>query len=325
VYPPNRGEAEGTKVALEWEPATDPDGDAIADYHFQLSNRADMRWPLSPNFDRLIARTVDKGTAKYTLPYAGLLNPDQTYYWRVRARDDRGVWGPWSTTWSFTPRGPGVPLNPSLTREGSGCVLGWQPNPKGRRPAAYRVYGSDEKGFSVSDAPYKVNVGNQDDGRSPDFPANLVAETTSTKLTVIGPDLALPNANKAFYRVVAVDGEGNRSGPSDYVAAPRPLIYTSPVLPAMVGQAWEYGAATIRSIGDLRCRTIEGKGVYNAAFWDEEKPEWSLTEAPEWLAVDPHSGLVSGTPPAAGNYPVTLRAAIAANGQTEQSFALTVR
>jgi hypothetical protein len=325
LYPPNKGEAEGTRFVFGWQPATDPDGDAIEDYHFQLSNRPDMRWPLSPNFDRLIARTPDKGAAKYTLPYAGLLNPDQTYYWRVRARDDKGVWGHWSATWTFTPRGPGVPLNLYLRPEGEGWVLGWQPNPKGRRPTAYRVYGSDEKGFSVSDVPYKVNVGNQDDGRSPDFPANLVAEITGTKLQAIGADVTLPNASKAFYRVVAVDEKGNRSGPSDYVAVPRPLIYTSPVLPAQAGEAWEYHAATIRSTGDLRSHTIEGKGVYNAAFWDEEKPEWSLTEAPEWLAVDPHSGLVSGTPPAAGSYPVTLSASIAGTGQAEQSFALTVR
>jgi hypothetical protein len=325
LYPPDKGEAEGTTFAFEWKPATDPDGDAIADYHFQLSNRPDMRWPLSPNFDRLIARTPDKGTARYTLPCAGLLNPDQTYYWRVRARDGKGVWGEWSRTWSFTPRGPGMPLNLSLKREGNRCVLGWQSNPKGRRPAAFRVYGSDEKGFSVSDVPYKVNVGNQDNGRSPDFPANLVAETTGTTLTVIGADVTMPDANTAFYRVVAVDAKGNRSGPSDYVAAPRPLIYTSPVLPAQLGKAWEYRAATVRSIGDLRSRTIEGKGVYNAAFWNEEKPEWSLAEAPEWLAVEPDSGLVSSTPPAAGEFPVTLRVAIAGAGQTEQSFTLTVR
>ncbi len=38
-------------------------------------------------------------------------------------------------------------------------VLRWSPNPRGRKPVAYRVYASDEKGFSVSDRPYKVTVG----------------------------------------------------------------------------------------------------------------------------------------------------------------------
>ena len=32
-------------------------------------------------------------------------------------------------------------------------VLRWKPNPAGRQPVKYRVYGSDEKGFSVSDEP----------------------------------------------------------------------------------------------------------------------------------------------------------------------------
>ena len=82
---------------------SDPDGDKIADYHFELSNRPDMRWPLSTNFYRLISRTADRGKAQYTLPCPGLLTPDRPYYWHVRAKDDKGVWGPWSKTWSFTP------------------------------------------------------------------------------------------------------------------------------------------------------------------------------------------------------------------------------
>lgn len=186
------------------------------------------------------------------------------------------------------------------------------------------MYGSDEKGFSVSDEPYKVNVGNQKDGRSPHFPSNFVVELADTQLAVIGPEVTLPNANRAFYRVVAVDAKGNRSGPSDYVAAPRPLIYTAPTPAAKVGQAWEYRAATIRSIGDLRCRMI-GQNEYSAAFWNEEKPEWSLPEAPEWLTVDAASSLVRGTPPAPGEYRVTIRAAIADRGAQEQTFVLVAR
>jgi hypothetical protein len=324
IHPRDRSEAEGTKLTFEWRAATDPDGDAIADYHFQLSNRTDMRCTLSPNFDRLIARTPSRGTATYSLPYAGLLNPDQTYYWHVRARDTKGLWSPWSRTWSLTPRGPGVPLSLELQPVGSGYSLHWQPNPRGRRATAYRVYGSDEKGFSVSDEPYKVNVGNQKDGRSPHFPSNFVVELADTQLAVIGPEVTLPNANRAFYRVVAVDAKGNRSGPSDYVAAPRPLIYTAPTPAAKVGQAWEYRAATIRSIGDLRCRMI-GQNEYSAAFWNEEKPEWSLPEAPEWLTVDAASSLVRGTPPAPGEYRVTIRAAIADRGAQEQTFVLVAR
>ena len=45
----------------------------------------------------------------------------------------------------------------------------------------YRVYGSDEKGFSVSDVPYTVNVGISKE-LAPQFPANFIAETTATEL-----------------------------------------------------------------------------------------------------------------------------------------------
>ena len=109
VFPPAGGEADGTDIVFQWRPAADPDGDAIADYHFELSARADMKWPLSMSFAKLISRTADAGQARYTLPGPGLLNPDTEYFWRVRAQDDKGVWGPWSPTWSFTPRGPAPP------------------------------------------------------------------------------------------------------------------------------------------------------------------------------------------------------------------------
>ena len=149
---------------FEWQPAADPDGDKIADYHFELSSRSDMKWPLSMSFAKLISRTSDAGSARFTLKAPGELNPDREYYWHVRAKDEKGVWGPWSKTWSFTPRGPAPPLNVSLQydREKNLGILRWTPNPLGRKPVAYRVYASDEKGFSVSDEPFSVAAGMYD-------------------------------------------------------------------------------------------------------------------------------------------------------------------
>ncbi len=104
-------------------------------------------------------------------------------------------------------------------RERNRGVLHWSPGPMGRKPVAYRVHASDEKGFSVSDRPYEVTVGAA--GKMPsEFPANFVVETSASELEVVGPHAKLPGLNKAFYRVVAVDAAGNRSGPSDYAAAP---------------------------------------------------------------------------------------------------------
>jgi hypothetical protein len=81
---------------FEWSAASDPDGDKIVSYRFQLSLRQDCAWPLASTFDR----DVRNGTA-FQAP-RGWLNPKTTYYWRVRAEDARGNFGSWSKVFSFT-------------------------------------------------------------------------------------------------------------------------------------------------------------------------------------------------------------------------------
>lgn len=243
VFPPDGGEAEGTDLVFRWEPARDPDGDPIGDYQFELSDRPDMRWPLSTNFYKLISKTADRGKAEYTLPQDGLLATERKYYWHVRARDGKGVWGPWSATWGFTPRGPMPPAGVTMAVDPDRAVgvLRWKPNPEGRKPAKYRVYGSDEKGFSASDVPFTSSA-----GASKVIPAerdaNFVTEVTATEAAVIGAEVRLPNANRAFYRVVALDDRGERSGPSDFAEAPRPILYSSPVTTARVGSEYRLHA-----------------------------------------------------------------------------------
>jgi hypothetical protein len=305
VFPPSGGETNGTEIVFLWRPAGDPEGDAIADYHFELSGRADMKWPLSMSFAKLISRTADAGQAQYTLAGPGLLNPDTEYFWRVRAKDQKGVWGPWSATWSFTPRGPAYPRDVRLEfdRDRTRGVLRWAPNPLGRKPVAYRVYASDEKGFSVSDQSYKVTVGISET-MPREFPANFVAETSDTELEVLGPRVQLPGANKAFYRVVAVDAAGIRSGPSDYAASPRPVIVSAPPADARKGVEYRYPLAAIRSLGDLRTRVVSGKETMS--FWDIERLRFAIQRGPQWLTIDEATGLLSGTPDRAGTTEVVV-------------------
>ena len=308
-YPPDGGAAEGTEIAFRWGPARDPDGDEIADYHFELSDRPDMKWPLSMSFAKLVSRTADKGKARYTLPEPGLLNPGTVYYWHVRALDGKGVWGPWSATWRFTPMGPGVPseVRIALDRGRDRGVLRWAAGPIGRKPAAFRVYASDETGFSVSDRPYTVTVG--DAGKMPsEFPSNFVAETAAEELEVVGPGAKLRGANRAFYRVVAVDEAGNRSGPSDYAEVPRPVIVSTPETRASRGAAYRYPVAAIRSLGDLRTRVIDGKETMG--FWDVERLRFDILQGPRWLAMDRETGVLSGTPDLAGPSRVIVSATL---------------
>jgi hypothetical protein len=302
VSPTDDGEADGTDIVFQWKAPEVAAGDTIADYHFELSDRADLAWPLSSNFEKLVGNTADRGQARYRVPDAGLLNPGHRYYWHVRAKTDKGVWGPWSRTWSFTPSGPDRPLDVRLeTVQGNDgqVVLRWKPGTAGRKPVKYRIYGSDEKGFSVSDQPYKRMVGGSKEVPA-QAPANFVAEATNTELVVLGAGLELPNANKTFYRVVAIDEKGKRSGPSDYASAPRPFIFSKPVEKARVGDEYRCQVATVRSLGDLRSRTD------GASFFDVEKPRYALVQGPAWLRIDENSGALSGKPDAAGKVDVVV-------------------
>jgi hypothetical protein len=312
ISPRDRSEYEGTDVAFRWQPAVDTDGDKIADYHFELSARPDMKWPLSMSFAKLGSRTEDAGLARYTLKSPGELNPDREYYWHVRAKDSQGVWGAWSQTWSFTPRGPTPPIDVRLEYEEQRNVgvLRWQPNPVGNRPVVYRVYGSDEKGFSVSDEVFQVAAGLHDFRqksltKAPTlFGANFLCETSDLELRVVGDVIKSAERNKAFYRVVAVDAAGKRSGPSDFAALPRPVICSKPVERAMVDNEYGYDVQAIRSIGDLRTRVVNGKEVMN--YWDVEQPRFTIEKGPSWLMIDEIAGRLSGKPTAAGRFEVVI-------------------
>ena len=327
VYPPDGGESNGTDIVFQWTAADVPDGAGIGDYHFELSRRADMKLPLSMDFYKLISRTADASAVKskdgivtsatvkgqYTLALPGLLTPDQKYYWHVRAMNDKGVWGPWSKTWTFTPRGPAHPLNVTLDYDqakGAG-ILRWKANAVGRPPAKYRVYGSDERGFTISDQRFQSTVGVTKEEMAawnPWFPANFVAETTATELAVMGRECDLPAANKTCYRVVAVDDQGKRSGPSDYATGPRPIIYSKPVVAAKVGAEYRYQVCANRSLGDLSARMRGNQQV--SGYFDIEKPKFSLDRGPAWLKIDEATGVLSGIPDAVGKVEVAVTATI---------------
>jgi hypothetical protein len=332
VYPPHDGESDGTDIVFQWTVPADVDGDRMGDYQFELSKRADVKFPLSMSFYKLSSRTLDAPRVRdghtwkasevkpqYTLAEAGLLTPDTKYYWRVRAMDAKGVWGPWSKTFNFTARGPAYPLdlNAQWDEAKGAATLSWKANPVGRRPVKYRVYGSDEKGFTVMDKMRQLDLGISAKGDmaawSPWAPPNFIAETTDTRLVAMGPD-APAAGNKTYYRVVAVDERDKRSGPSDYCVAPRPVIYTRPPATAKVGQEYTYKAGANRSLGDLSSRMSGGNQA--GGYFDVEKPKFSLARGPAWLKIDEATGVLSGTPAAPGKAEVVVTVAIDRNVRT---------
>jgi len=327
VNPPDGGEINGTDIFFQWKAAEVPDGGKIGDYQFKLSRRADVKLPLSMDFYKLISRTPDASVVRdkdgniasatvknqYTLPLPGLLTPDERYYWHVRAMNDKGVWGPWSKTWSFTARGVAYPTEVTLDYDQAKGVgtLKWKANPAGKRPVKYRIYGSDEKGFTISDQRFQSTVGVSKEDMAawnPWFPANFIAETTATELAVLGREIDWPAANKTYCRVVAVDEQGKRSGPSDYATGPRPLIYSKPEVAAKVGAEYRYQVCANRSLGDLSARMKGNSQV--SGYFDIEKPKFALIQAPAWLKIDEATGVLSGAPDAKGRVQVAVTATI---------------
>jgi hypothetical protein len=124
----------------------------------------------------------------------------------------------------------------------------------------------------------------------------------------MGDSVESANANQTYYRVVSVDAQGKRSGPSDYAAAPRPTIFGKPMVQAKVGTEYRSQLAANRSLGDLRLRMVGGKETSD--FWDIEQPRFAIVKGPAWLKIDPTTGLLSGTPDAAGKADVTVTATI---------------
>lgn len=327
----------GTQFVFRWGAANDPDSDAITDYEFLLSDDPAVRWPLSSNFHRLTSLSGDGGAPQFTVPGTGLLNSNTTYYWKVRPRDVRGTWGPWSPVFSFRTRTPQPPQAVAIAVDAvsHSAQLSWVADPNGNTPVSYRIYASDEKGFTANDNDYPVFVGDQgaaNTEQSP-FAGNFIAEVTGTSYTLIGNGSPIPP--HAFYRVVAVDSDGIRSGESDYAEMPRPFIYepfvggdaaSQPFAHGIVGQAYSTPVSTVHSIGDVRAETL-GSQDYACNFWDVEHPAFSLTNAPDWLSIDSTSGQLTGTPSVAGTYPVTVTVMTPQlnNAQDSVTFSIVVQ
>jgi putative Ig domain-containing protein len=271
--------ADGATVAATTVPFKWPASADATHYHIQVSRRADMRLPYRPCFDVVIDSTVHES------PFAGIFNPDETYYWRVRPRNQHGVWGAWSPTWQFEWSGPRVPVDVKHEIHDREITISWNPNPRGPQPARYEVYGSNIRGFTPSKNAYEVfGLGQR---RS-----NLLHATTETQMTVVSPDSKKPWTQCSFYRVVAVDADGVASGPSALIELPHPFLYSRPTQTVTVGKPYRYQLKTLNCLGDLQYRYAKP----NYKFWEIEGHECELTEGPPWLELDTDVGILSGTP-----------------------------
>lgn len=95
---PKDGESIKTLAPLfKWKSSGDPDReDEITNYNIMISLDPECRWPLATT----LHKETDSGNSEWQLP-EGWLNKDTSYFWKVKARDSRGVWGEWSEIYRF--------------------------------------------------------------------------------------------------------------------------------------------------------------------------------------------------------------------------------
>ncbi len=302
--------AGGTGLTFTWRPPASPDG--LARYQFELYDRADLKWTLSPSFERF------SDEPRWQLPEAGMLQPDTVYYWRVRAQSAKGVWGPWSEAANFRVVQPARPFDLRLAPVGESYHLQWRAGEGGSRPVRYRLYGSIERGFTLHDEPYAALLGGgavsseaeykqvtaqADPWRTETWPGNFVTTVDGSDVSVVGPD-AVAGGNTFHWRVVAEDANGNRSAPSECLGLPQPVIASAPPATLGAGQALDYAPVLVTSRGRL---TTIGPGMW--AFWDAMHPTWSLPAGPAGLSIEPGTGRLTGRP-SNGRHRITIEAKV---------------
>lgn len=204
VFPSDGGEPEHTQFTFAWNAPADPNGDAIIDYEFQLSDRDDMRFPLSTNFEMYLSAFGDTVKPEFQIPLPGLLNAETPYYWQVRAKDANGAWGKWSPVWSFIPQGVMMPIHGEVVENENEYYLQWQTNPTGDTPAYYEIHGSNIPDGFTADSSTVIGISSQ---QVFNLSGNIYA----------------------YYRVIAYDGQDRMSGPSRAVPFERTVSTAPPV------------------------------------------------------------------------------------------------
>jgi hypothetical protein len=273
VFPEDGADVDSLQFTVEWQPATSSGEAVIADYEFVLSDRADMKYPLSSTFRRYCSADGEEITPRFRIPHPGLLNDGTRYYWRVRAKDSYGVWGTWSATWSFVPHGVMPPVDPVAELSDGKVVLRWSRNPGGAQPAGYVIHASDESNGFIPDASTLLHV---------------VSGPADTILT--GPS----TVPKTYYRIVAVGADGRPSGPSGYAMLPYPVVTNAPeeVRP---GETFMFTPRVNRRFTPAWVTNAGGSGFLDTL--DTHARIESLA-APSWLHVDPVTQSITGTPDA---------------------------
>jgi hypothetical protein len=96
-YPGNGDGIDDLSPRFRWNAANDLNKkDKIENYLFTISFDPQCRWPVAT----ALMRETGSGRPEWEM-VEGWLNGNTTYYWKVKAQDNRGIWGCWSPIFCF--------------------------------------------------------------------------------------------------------------------------------------------------------------------------------------------------------------------------------
>lgn len=286
-------------------------GADVGGYHLQIGLHEDMRYPLSPSFDRMekAENALSKGDqVRSVLPWSGVLPVGSVLYWRVRPYSKEGVAGDWSEVRAFQVRAPLPPEDLQIVREQGRLVLAWKAGRGGSRPQRYEVHASCLEGFLPVSGPHRLLGWGDENKRAfcwtdvcaagwPTVPGTLLAATTETRLALWDERDGGQKKPGAHFRVIAVDAEGSRSAPSAQAHLQTPLIASPGYLAVPAGEV-SFPVEAVSTAGRILARQLsEEEQGYHLGLWEKPKLEFSLVNPPtlrgNWR-IDKQTGLIRG-------------------------------
>jgi len=307
-FSPSRGEKIAESALRFLWPAV-PESDGVVGYQWQVSAHPDMRYPLSPTFERLIYGAFlrhENGNVFFELPWRGMLPVDQELFWRVRPYNTDNMAGDWSPIQSFKILGPGVPRNVRLEEKAGRSILRWDPNPNGTAPTKYEIHTSSVEGFMPTNKRHRIlGMGVSDKMKYrwtdvyatdwPIVPPTLLTTTKKTEFVVLDPNGPAPSMLQkpaAQYRIIAIDDQNSRSGPSPQIHLPHPRII-SPIKVTLLPGPFRWKVQVISSLG----RVLATSPDYRLGLWEKPNLQYSLLDVPkealDWT-LDKDTGVIRG-------------------------------
>jgi hypothetical protein len=297
----NKSVAEA-ELIFSWPKSSGAD---VKGYQIQISGFADMRYPLSPTFERLVEKTditEAQGVIQYRLPWRGMLPVNCSLYWRVRPYRADLLAGPWSSIFPFKVKGPQSPEKVNIAYDQGRVLLSWSPSPSGTQPLYYEIHSSTLEGFvPISETHRILGLSDQAvekytwyDVTATDWPVVPETTLTTTKETrLVLFDGARENPTwfgrlGAHLRVIAVDADGSRSCPSPQAHLQSPLI----VMPDSIGMTAGNVAYQVPVISTVGRITVQSP--YFLGLWDKPVLTYSLAAPSAGWSIDANLGVIRG-------------------------------